>query len=230
MADRYADYDSKYGSYYDEHDRDNDSGVRAKAAMHRIARIALKKLTDRQRSVYIRFYVEMKSAAEIAAEDGIHISAVYRHLAKAQRHFLDIKDEVMILNGHSSTFVNFIQTAKDFSPECCQLAHAYYLNALSTQEIAEKLGKGIGVIRHKIKYIREQMSWHGISEADLKALRSLSKGTIMPENDGLTQRQQSVYTRFYEEKKTVAEIAEEDGVNVSGVYRHLRKAEKALSE
>lgn len=195
--------DSFYGSYFDKHDRRDDSGIRQKEFVQRSAGIALKKLTDRQRSVYIRFYVEMKSAAEIAAEDGIHISAVYRHLEKAQRHFFNIKDEIMILNDRNSIFVNFIQTAKDLTPECNQIAYAYYLNALSTQEIAEKLGKGIGVIRHKIKYIREQMSWHGISEADLKVLRNLSKETKSGqdyENDSLTQRQQSVYMRFYEEK------------------------------
>ena len=203
MSDPIGEFDSKYGSYYDKHDRGDDSGVRFKEAMRKIARIALKKLTDRQKSVYTRFYVDMKSAAEIAAEDGIHISAVYRHLAKAQRHFLDIKDEVMILNDRRSTFINFIQTAKDFSPECCQIAHSYYLNALSSREIAEKLEKKIYKIQQKIKYIREQMSRHGISEADLKVLRNLSKETKSGqdyENDSLTQRQQSVYTRFYEEK------------------------------
>ena len=231
MSDPIGEYDSKYGSYYDKHDRDDNSGVRFKEAMRKIARLALKKLTDRQKSVYTRFYVDMKSAAEIAAEDDIHISAVYRHLAKAQRHFLDIKDEVMILNDRNSTFINFVQTAKEFTPECCQIAHAYYLNALPMREIAEKLGKKIRTINNNIKYIREQMSWHGISEADLKALRNLSKDTINPENDdGLTERQQSVYRRFYEDKKTVAEIAKEDGVNISAIYRHLRKAKKNLGE
>ena len=231
MSNPIEEYDSKYGSYYDKHDRMDNSGVRFKEAMRKIARIALRKLTDRQKSVYTRFYVDMKSAAEIAAEDGIHISAVYRHLAKAQRRFLDIKDEAMILNDRNSTFVNFIQTAKDFAPELCQIAHAYYLNALPAREIAEKLGKKIHVIEKNIKYIREQMSWHGISEADLKALRNLSKDTINPENDdGLTQRQQSVYKRFYEDKKTVAEIAKEDSVSIFAIYKHLRKTEKALGE
>lgn len=180
MSDPIGEFDSKYGSYYDKHDRGDDSGVRFKEAMRKLARIALKKLTDRQKSVYTRFYVDMKSAAEIAAEDGIHISAVYRHLAKAQRHFLDIKDEVMILNDRNSTFVNFVQTAKEFAPELCQIAHAYYLNALPAREIAEKLGKKISTINNSIKYIREQMSWHGISESDLKALRNLAKDKLIP--------------------------------------------------
>lgn len=224
MADQHADYDSKYGSYYDEHDRDDNSGVRYKAAMKKIALIVLRKLTDRQKSVYIRRYVEGKTVAEIAEEDGINISAVYRHLRKAEKNFFELKDEVFLANGMSSLLITFFKTAKDFTPDCHQIAHAYYLDALPAAEIAKKLGKSEALIFRKIHYIQEQMSWRGVSNGDLKALRNIHKE---PEgsDEKLTDRQKSVYTRFYVDMKSAAEIAAEDGINISAVYRHLTKAE-----
>lgn len=167
------DSDRVFGFTLDEHDRRGDSGVRQKELMQRIAEIALKKLTDRQRSVYIRFYVEMKSVAEIAAEDGIHISAVYRHLRKAEKNFFELKELVLLESGKKLTLCDFKNELDRLTPALKKVANDYYINGLKAVDIAEKYGITYDKAQKKISAVRNRFKYSGLTSADLKVIRKM---------------------------------------------------------
>lgn len=168
-----AETDSIYGFTLDEHDRQEDPGIRQKEIMQRIAGIALKKLTDRQKSVYIRFYVEGKTAAEIAEEDGIYISAVYRHLRKAERNFFELKELVLLESEKKTTLHDFRNALNMLAPALKRVAIDHYINGLNVSDIAEKYGYTYDGARVKILRVRGHFKYHGLTPADLKIIRKI---------------------------------------------------------
>ena len=177
MADQHADYDSKYGSYYDEHDRDDNSGVRYKAAMKKIALIVLRKLTDRQKSVYTRFSVDMKSAAEIAAEDGINISAVYRHLTKAETNIFKQSEFALLDSGIEMMFCDFKKTFMNLCPTLRRFVIDYYITGMQLQDIANKHGITRGEAKSRISDVTSYFKCNGFASDDLITIgKILSQG------------------------------------------------------
>lgn len=166
-------FDAVTGGAYDEHDTDENFGTRQKELMQKIAKLATKRLTERQLSIYTRFYVDGKRAAEIAEEDGIHISAVYRHLKKAEKNIFEFKEIVLIYNGREGLLDRFGQVIKSFTPSMRRVSNDYYINALTVDKIAKKYGTYSGEVRKIITVTKTYLSRAGISSSDVKSIRKM---------------------------------------------------------
>lgn len=164
-----------YGSYLDEHDRDDNFSTRKKDVMQKIAKLATKRLTERQLSIYTRFYVDRKKAAEIAEEDGIHISAVYRHLQKAEKNIFEFKEMVMIYNDQPELLERFRQATKDLPPALRRISNDYFINKMTAQEIADQYGGNSVTIFTRLKQVKRQLSFAGITPSDMKMIRKMMK-------------------------------------------------------
>lgn len=164
-----------YGSYLDEHDRDDNFSTRKKDVMQKIAKLATKRLTERQLSIYTRFYIDRKSAAEIAEEDGIHISAVYRHLQKAEKNIFEFKETVLIYNDQPELLELFRQATKDLPPILRRISNDYFINKMTMQEIADLYGINLSTIFNRLSNIKKRLSFAGITPSDMKIIRKMMK-------------------------------------------------------
>ena len=164
-----------YGSYLDEHDRDDNFSTRKKDVMQKIAKLATKRLTERQLSIYTRFYIDRKSAAEIAEEDGIHISAVYRHLQKAEKNIFEFKESVLIYNDQPELLERFRQVTNGFPPALRRISNDYFINKMTIQEIADLYGVSCPTLSRRLSKVEGQLSFAGITPSDMKVIRKMMK-------------------------------------------------------
>lgn len=76
--------------YYDfDYSETNDNDIEK---MKKTLRLAINKLTDRQKFCICEYYLNGKKMKEIALELGIHPSTVTRHIKYAKRNLKNIAD------------------------------------------------------------------------------------------------------------------------------------------
>ncbi len=173
LSNAFEETEYTYGSYLEEYDQDENSEVRDKAIMQKIASIAIKRLTKKQLSVYTRFYIDGKSVADIAHEDETHISTVYKHLHKAEKEIFELKNFCLIYNGQEDLLDRFKQAVKEMTPDLHRILCDYYIKKLSINEIMKKYRKSYKSIRTKISAVNFRLSREGITSSDIKFIRKV---------------------------------------------------------
>lgn len=168
-------FDVITGGVCDEHDRDDNFGTRKKDIIQKIAKLATKRLTERQLSIYTRFYVDGKKVAEIAEEDGIHISAVYRHLQKAEKNIFEFKEMCLIYSGQPELLERFRRVTKDLPPTLRRISNDYFLNKITVQEISDQYGVSCPAIFNRLSQVKRRLSSAGITPSDMKLIRKIMK-------------------------------------------------------
>ena len=161
---------------YDEYDRDDPaSGVFGKAQMKAFMKTAIDNMTPKQRSVYLRFYAEGKTVAEIAGEDNCNISAVYRHLSKADEKIFKFKELFRNICGNSGSIFRFFDILGKLTLGQKRLASDYYIKCLTLQEIARDQDKNINNIWQAMQDIKTVFYRNGLTSADLKCIRKINR-------------------------------------------------------
>lgn len=160
----------------DEYDRDDPaSGVFGKAQMKAFMKTAIDNMTPKQRSVYLRVIVEGKSAAEIANEDNCHISNVYKHLSKANRKIVELKNLSQSVSGKSDLAALFFSIFNEIPLLKKSLTYDYYIEGLTLAEIAEKRGVNIGYIETLLHEAKQMFYRNSLTKNDLRYIRKYFK-------------------------------------------------------
>lgn len=162
-----------YDDYkYFEHNEENDDYIR----MKRFYISALPEiLTEKQLSVFMKFYAENKSAAEAAKEIGISTVTVYKHLRMAEKR-LKKHCEMYILAITGKSYIKnlndkFEQTLKRLPEEDAKIMRMYYIDGLQTSDIAKKEGCLLKSVRNIINSSKRKFSICGLNKLELNRIR-----------------------------------------------------------
>lgn len=173
LSNAFEETEYTYGSYLEEYDRDENSGVRNKEEMQRFLKFAMQKLTPIQASIYTRFYGEKKTVKEIAAENGIKPTTVYKHLNLARSHIVALKELAAYFTGKKSLLTEYLSVQEQLSDKFKEIAQDYYVKLLTKKQIAEAHNLTISRVNSAISEIKIFFLMHGLTTTDLQAVRHL---------------------------------------------------------
>ena len=161
---------------YDEHDSETKQGVYGKAEMVRFVHIVTDHfLTPRQKYFYFQCVVYGKKVEDVAAQEGLDDSTVYKHLKLAKQKIASVKELMRIAGGKKGTIVLFQQFISGIGKKAQIVAEDYYFKGLSYFQIAKKNNLYLSDVDGILAYIRNNAIYKGLSIDDLKLIRSYYK-------------------------------------------------------
>ncbi len=164
-------FDSGMGTY-DEHDSETKQGVYGKAEMVRFAHIVTDHfLTPRQKYFYFQCVVYGKKVENVAEQEGLDDSTVYKHLKLAKQKIASVKELMRIAGGKKGIIVLFQQTVQTMTSDCQTVAYAYYVDGRTIYDIIQKTGKSYRQIYQMLSDIKNRCRWNDITADDLAVVR-----------------------------------------------------------
>ncbi len=165
---------------YDEHDNDSKAGqgVYGREDMMRFVHVVTDHfLTPRQKYFYFQCVVYGKKVEDVAAQEGLDDSTVYKHLKLAKQKIASVKKLMRIAGGKKGTIVLFQQFISGIGKKAQIVAEDYYFKGLSYFQIAKKNNLYLSDVNGILAYIRNNAIYKGLSIDDLKLIRSYYKKT-----------------------------------------------------
>ena len=163
---------------YDEHDSETGQGVYGREDMMRFVHVVTDHfLTPRQKYFYFQCVVYGKKVENVAEQEGLDDSTVYKHLKLAKRKIANLKEIMQVSGGKKGTIVLFQQFISGISEKAQVVAEDYYLKGLSYLQIAKKNNLYLSKVNALLAYIRNNAIYNGLSTDDLKLIRSYYKKT-----------------------------------------------------
>ena len=161
---------------YDSHADETGQGVYKKKEMLDFVRIVTEHfLTPRQKYFYFQCVVYGKKVEEIATLEGLDDSTVYKHLKLARKRIANVKELMRIAGGKKGAIVLFQQAVQTMTSDCQTVAIEKYVNGLTTDAIAKKIGMTHGQVLGFLSHARNRLRWCGIEKADLYVVRDYFK-------------------------------------------------------
>lgn len=161
---------------YDSHDDENGQGVYKKKEMLDFVRIVTEHfLTPRQKYFYFQCVVYGKKVEDVAAQEGLDDSTVYKHLKLAKRKITKLKEVRLISGGGKGIIVLFQQFISGIGKKAQIVAEDYYFKGLSYFQIAKKNNLYLSDVNGILAYIRDNVIYNGLSIDDLKFIRDYYK-------------------------------------------------------
>lgn len=166
-----------YSPYMATYDSDEAAkGVYKKREMLEFIRIVTEHfLTPRQRYFYLQCVVYEKKVEDVAAQEGLDDSTVYKHLKLAKRKIANLKEVMQISGGRKGTIALFQQFISGIGKKAQIVAEDYYFKGLSYFQIAKKNNLYLSDVNGILAYIRNNAIYKGLSIDDLKLIRDYYK-------------------------------------------------------
>ena len=161
---------------YDEHDRETGQGVYGREDMMRFVHVVTDHfLTPRQKYFYFQCVVYGKKVENVAEQEGLDASTVYKHLKLAKRKIAHLKEIVQVSGDRKGTIVLFQQIISGFGDRTRTIAIDFYVNGMTIIQIANKYKTGISPISGILDSVKVEAIYKGLTADDLKFIRDYYK-------------------------------------------------------
>ena len=161
---------------YDEHTVDTCQGVYGKAEMVRFVHVVTDHfLTPKQKYFYFQCVVYGKKVENVAEQEGLDASTVYKHLKLAKQKIASVKDLMRIAGGKKGAIVILQQIINGFGDRTRTIAIDFYVNGMTKIQIANKYKTGISPISGILDAVKGEAIYKGLTADDLKFIRDYYK-------------------------------------------------------